>query len=152
MRIVNSLIHGEVVSHESSDPNHMAFYLLHYDEQPIKLDFMDGHTLARRRTNDERRGFRWELVFDGIPRTGREVEDAMDRINEILDLSGVETVEDTKAPLSGFWGKTRILYANAGDMYNATVMYDTKHRKWFIGDVGGWVTKNEGKRPDRYRF
>lgn len=137
MNIIASILDAKEIVPDSDD-NSLGVYLLYTDGQPIRLDVMTGRKLARRKSADEKRGFRWECVFNGIPNSPRDVDQTLAKIDSLLNNYGVEVVRGDDP------GQLPVLkYSNSGDSFNTTVCYDVKKRKWFVGDVGQWVEDYE---------
>lgn len=74
----------------------------------------------------------------------RQVEEALELANEMLDGYGVEAISGNW--VGGFWGDTVCLYVNMGDTYAATIFYDAIKGRFYVGD---WATFLE-TRGDRY--
>jgi hypothetical protein len=74
----------------------------------------------------------------------RSVEQAMDRIDEILHGYGVESIRGNT--WDGFWTDCIALYVNMGDTYTPTVLYDVNKDVFVVTDWGTWVEINQ----DRY--
>jgi len=73
--------------------------------------------------------------------TRNKVDEALDYANEILGGYGVE-------PIRGIWhnsfyGDIVALYANMGDTYDNTILYNTVDGEWFVGSWGDFVEKKQ---------
>lgn len=75
-------------------------------------------------------------------RSGRyeTVEEALERINKILDGSGVEVIRG-RSNRGGFRRDTVLAYVNMGDLYTSTVWYDVEKDRFGVGGWGAWVEK-----------
>jgi hypothetical protein len=72
----------------------------------------------------------------------------MDKINELLDLHGVEAIRGEWQ--NGYWCDIVATYCNSGDTYNMTVLHVRgdgwdESGKFFVGNWGDWFERNEKK-------
>lgn len=83
---------------------------------------------------------------DFFGRGGRDVEEALQEANKIIDGFGVETVGGGDD--YGFWGGARAAYINTGDTYSPTILYDVDKERFYLTTLGDWVEGEE--RAGRY--
>lgn len=76
---------------------------------------------------------------------GRSVESAMMEIDKILETHGVEAIRGGEYDQGGFWGDVVAIYANMGDSYVSTILYDVNGRKFMLTSYGDFVERNERK-------
>lgn len=73
------------------------------------------------------------------------VEAVMDEIDELLETHGVESLtSDVADGPSGYWHGALALYANTGDGYDTTVVYNTSNDTFFLGAPNDLLEELEG--------
>lgn len=80
--------------------------------------------------------------FHGDPASYEGAADlVMDIIDYYLDNHGVEAIS---SPLvwQRYWHNTVAIYSNAGDTYDATVLYDTEKEEFLVTSWGDWYEQN----------
>jgi hypothetical protein len=76
---------------------------------------------------------------------GRRIDRQMHRINELLEMHGVEYVPRDNDTYFEAFG---LDYCNAGDLYNATVIYDRKKGRFIVASVGDIIERNPRRFAD----
>lgn len=78
-------------------------------------------------------------------------EDAVLRLaNECMGTFGVESLRSTNTITRWYWEDIVALYANTGDSYIPTLLYDIGRGAFLVTSWGDWVDTAE--RTRRYRF
>lgn len=70
--------------------------------------------------------------------TGKEVSDAMDVVNRLLQGFGVEVIRGSEW-YNHYWGDIVMEYVNQGDMYYPTVLYDVEKQKFECTTWSDWM-------------
>ena len=97
-------------------------------------------SVARIIRNVMRRGHAGELREEGAPRSA-SLSKAVYQIDALLETHGVESIR--REECGGYWGDTAALYANAGEAYAATVLYDVCADRFRVTSCGDWVEAQE---------
>lgn len=89
------------------------------------------------RTVDEETAAKLDKLVRGASGM-REVQDAMEDANDLIQGHGVEGIMGTND--RGLQTAV-LLYVNMGDTYDGTLCYDVPKKQFFVGDWGSWVEK-----------
>lgn len=80
-----------------------------------------------------------------------ERDDAADAVltqaDDYLNGYGVETIRNPD-DWDSYYGDCIALYANAGDTYTPTVLYDPRDESWWVGSWGDWYERYESGQGD----
>lgn len=76
---------------------------------------------------------------------GRRIDRQMHRINELLEMHGVEYAASTDVTMTSAAG---LEYCNAGDMYAVTVIYDREKGRFIVSTVGDVIERNPRRFAD----
>ena len=85
-------------------------------------------------------------IIDSFKGGSREVEDAMQEINDLIGGYGVESISDEQIYVSKFWFNTVAIYVNMGDSYVTTILYDTQSDKFDCTTYGDFVEEMEREK------
>jgi len=77
---------------------------------------------------------------------GRQVEEAMEYANTVLNGHGVEALTKEEVWISHFFGHTIALYVNMGMTENVTIVYDTENNEFIVISWGEFLEQWENER------
>lgn len=78
------------------------------------------------------------------------VEYQMEAVDKLLGTCGVEAIESPDASWGRFWMDIVAVYANTGDSYGGTILYDVERRTFYATTWADWIETSE--RTGRYTF
>jgi len=82
-------------------------------------------------------------------RTGRQVEDALDWVNNLVHGHGTESLRpDWSRPDHRFWGESIAAYVNMGDTYSWTLLYDVEEHEFRLTSYGDFLEEWERGNPN----
>jgi hypothetical protein len=76
--------------------------------------------------------------YQSLTHTGTVAEAAMQAINEELGLYGVECIRDGNM-WERYWCDHCLMYANTGETYTPTILYETQTGRFIVTDLGTWL-------------
>ena len=83
-----------------------------------------------------------QTEIDSLPHRGRNVEVVMELFHRVLDGYGVESIRDSDY-WDSYYADNRIMYVNMGDTYHTTILFDTKHNRYYVGSWGDYIEERE---------
>jgi len=76
--------------------------------------------------------------------TSKQVDDALDFVNQTLNGHGVEAIRGDYH-VDNYYYDIVALYVNMGDTYNSTILYETDNDRFLLTSWGDWVERNDRK-------
>jgi predicted RNase H-like nuclease len=81
-------------------------------------------------------------AFPDLPERGMVADLAMEAINVVLETYGVESLRDANYWDSYYCDHVAI-YANMGDTYDTTILYDRDNGRFIVTSYGDWIETEE---------
>ncbi len=75
-----------------------------------------------------------------------DIDEAIEAFDKEIGNYGIEAIEGNKY-VDSYYMNINLLYSNAGDTYDKTLIYDTLNQKFIVSDWGTIVERN----PRRFR-
>lgn len=107
-------------------------------ESLYRTDPQRACRLALRRARYEDR--QWRAVKRKLP------GGILGEVDRLLGTCGVEVIRGEWD--GGYWGDAVAKYANVGDSYACTVLYDVRTGRYLVTSYGDWIEREE--RNGRY--
>ena len=74
---------------------------------------------------------------------GGNVDAALELADELIGGCGVEALRGDG--WASYYCDIVALYANTGDTYDETVIYDVGRRRFYVGSIGDWIESAESR-------